>query len=241
VKAVTLPKPVVKRHDRFFVVRDDLLEGGTKIRGAAAVFDAMPDIDEFVYGGGTAYGHAQIALSRACRLRGKKFTMFLAKRKKLHPYTQRAVDEGCNLIQLDFGMLSVTRARAREYAAARDNCAEIPIGLNTPEVVAAIARDARRTGLNPREVWCACGSGTLARALKVAWPDADIHGVSVGHKLTDDERGDTILHRCELPFAKSAKKEDMPPYPSVPNYDAKVWSIAQELAQDDAVIWNVAK
>jgi cysteine synthase len=200
----------------------------------------MPEATEFVYGGGTAYGYAQIALAIACTEYGKKFTMFLAKRKKLHPYTQHAVDCGANLIELDFGMLSVTRARAREYAASTPGCVEVPLGLNTPEVIEAIGTDARRIDRVPTEVWCACASGTLARALHWAWPDAEIHGVCVGHKPTADEAGTTILHQHPRKFQQDVLKECAPPYPSVPNYDAKVWQFAQRFASDDALIWNVA-
>jgi len=235
------PTPVVERHGRFFVVRDDVIEGGTKLRAAEALFASFKDVDEFVYGGGTAYGYAQIALAIACKKHGKKFTMYLAKRKKLHPYTQRAVDIGCNLIEVKMGMLSVTRARAREYAANTPRCAEVPIGLNTPEVIKAIAEDARRIKMTPREVWCASGSGTLARALQAAWPTATVHGVSVGHKLTDAEAGSTVVHRHSRKFEQPVLQEYAPPYPSVPNYDAKVWEFANKYGADDALIWNVAR
>lgn len=115
------------------------------------------------------------------------------------------------------------------------------MGLNTPEVIDALAAAARRTNRRPKEVWCAAGSGTLARALKKAWPNADVHAVCVGHKLTPDEAGDSILHVHPLKFAQVPKKEDLPPYPSVPNYDAKTWAVACELGRDGALIWNVAK
>jgi hypothetical protein len=231
-------KPVVVKHDGFFVVRDDFIEGGTKFRGAQALIDSMPDIDEFVYGGGSAYGFAQIALAKACQDNGKKFTMFLAKRKVLHPCTARAVHFGCNLIDVKMGMLSVTQSRARKYVEEHERSAIVPMGLDYQPCIDAVAEAAHSIGKRPKEVWCAAGSGTLARALKQAWPSADVHAVSIGHKLSERERGQSIIHDYDRPFNRPSRIK--PPFPSVQNYDAKAYEVMLAEGSKGALFWNVA-
>jgi hypothetical protein len=50
----------------------------------------------------------------------------------------------------------------------------------------AIAEAALTTGETPEEVWCAGGSGALARGLAKAWPRARLNVVQVGKDLTVD-------------------------------------------------------
>jgi len=236
--------PVVIQHEEFRVVRDDLLPGGTKVRLAKALFDAYPDITEWCYGGGIAYGYAQIALAIACKQYGKDFTMWLAKRKELHPYTKRAVAEGAKLIEVNMGMLSVTKARSREYAAKKDYRMDIPMGLDIEPCLAELERVARELSLHfgapPKEVWTVAASGTLTRGLQRAWPKAKFYAVQVGHKLTDAELGRAELIECPLKFQQKPKKEDLPPFPSALNYDAKLWQYVKKYASKNALVWNVA-
>jgi hypothetical protein len=61
------------------------------------------------------------------------------------------------------------QARAREYS--RQVGARLaPFGVDMPEAIATIAAAARSIGIEPDEVWCASGSGVLARALQVHGP-----------------------------------------------------------------------
>ena len=40
---------------------------------------------------------------------------------------------------------------------------------------------------------------------------------------------------------QEVKEEDMPPFPSVPTYDAKAWKIMREQAKPGSLFWNVGK
>jgi len=239
-----LKDPVVIKHDNFRVVRDDLLPGGTKVRLAKALFDAYPDKTCFAYGGGVAAGMAQVALAQACKQFNKEFHMWLAKRNELHPYTKRAVELGMHLHELKMGMLSVTRARSREFAAAREDCLDIPMGLDIEPCLAELERVGRNVskqlGGDPKECWSVAASGTLTRGLQRAWPKTKFFAVQIGHKLNQADVGRAELIVCPLKFQQKPKKEDRPPFPAVPEYDQKAWKYMKEMACRNALFWNVA-
>jgi hypothetical protein len=65
----------IEQHDGFYVLRDDLLVGGTKSILMSSIDN--PNITEFVYAT-PVYGGFQIALSAYCQSVGKKTTLFCA-------------------------------------------------------------------------------------------------------------------------------------------------------------------
>ena len=76
-----IPAPVVEHIDGVYVVRDDLIPGGTKRSFADQL---IPPGSEVVYTS-PAYGGAQIAIAHAAAERGAKATIFCAKRSQPHP------------------------------------------------------------------------------------------------------------------------------------------------------------
>ncbi|MBX9883569.1 MAG: PLP-dependent lyase/thiolase [Novosphingobium sp.] len=159
--------PIVREHAGVRVVRDDLFPGGTKARFLPVLFR---DAAEVVYAS-PAEGGAQTALATVAAQLGKRATIFVAKRAKPHPRALMAKRLGAKVLQVDPGYLNVVQARARAYAAAR-GARLAPFGVDMPEAIDAIASAARATGEEPDEVWCASGSGVLARAIARAWPHA---------------------------------------------------------------------
>mmetsp|Transcript_12603 Transcript_12603/g.27015 ORF Transcript_12603/g.27015 Transcript_12603/m.27015 type:complete len:123 (+) Transcript_12603:365-733(+) len=93
----------------------------------------------------------------------------------------------------------------------------------------------------PRRLWLACGSGVILRALGSVWPKAKFGVVQVGKTIYDDicEGLDFTLHVAPERFAEPASEP--PPFPSVTNYDAKVWQFVDALAENGDVVWNVGK
>jgi hypothetical protein len=231
------PKPVVEEHEGIFVVRDDLIGGGSKMRFADYLISSRADIEEWVYGSSSAGGYAQISLARLCTMYGKKAVIFMADRavENRHPYQIRAIEEGADMRWVPNGMLNVTERRAKDYVMDDPLTRKIlPIGLNHPTVVASIVRVAQGMNVSPKEVWSVGSSGTLTRGLQAAWPDADFHCVSVGHW---GDFGRATVHRCDIPFAVAAKI--LPPFPSAKSYDAKAWEFIKRHAQKGALFWNV--
>jgi hypothetical protein len=217
-----------------FVVRDDLFPGGTKARFMGRFFDYA---EEAVYAS-PAEGGAQTALATVARQLGKRATIFVARRLKPHPRALEAARLGARVIPVEPGYLSVVQARAREYCA-RTGARLVPFGVDTLEAIEAIATAARTIAVEPDEVWCAAGSGVLARGLAMAWPGARRHVVQVGRKLEASGVPGARIHEYPLPFGREAKSK--PPFPSDPHYDAKAWELcAARKGLGRVLFWNVA-
>ncbi len=228
-----MPAPVVIEHEGIHVVRDDLAGGGTKARFMVKLFS---DADEVVYAT-PAEGGSQSALAWAARATGKRATLFVAKRAVPHPRALMAKALGATVYQVTPGYLNVVRKRAQDYCAAT-GAVHAPFGLNTPEAIQTIADAARATCLDPDEVWCASGSGVLARSLAAAFPRARLHVVQVGRALTADDVAGATIHVHPLAFGQTCKTH--PPFPSDPHYDAKAWEIAKARRGAGLVLfWNV--
>jgi hypothetical protein len=239
------PEPVLKMHEDYIVVRDDLLGAGTKVRGIDYLIGHMPEFKEtkeWVFGSCPATGYAQISLPVVCSKYDKKAVLFMAERKRenLHGYQVKGLSLGADYRWVPNGMLNVTQKRAKDYV--NENSTEralLPLGLEHPSVIGSFIKVARALPLNPKEVWSVGSSGTLNRSLQLAWPDAEIHVVSVGHNMKEREIGRAIYHRSELKFDRPVKPEDAPPFPSAPTYDAKAWKFVRKLASPGAMFWNV--
>ena len=115
----SFPKLVIEEHEGFYVVRDDLLEGGSKRRFVDRLIreEIKKGAEEFVYGGCPANGYAQLSLTLQAKVYDKKAIFFMAKRSldNLHPYQKQALEYGADIRWVPNGMLQVTKARAREY------------------------------------------------------------------------------------------------------------------------------
>lgn len=227
-----LPAPVIDTVEGIQVVRDDRIPGGTKRRVLEPLVAAAP-ATEFVYAS-PAYGYAQIALAYSCAAAGKAATVFVAKRKTMHPRTAEAKAAGARIVEVPHGYLSNVQAKARAYA--ENTGAELlPFGLDTPEFINGLSRVARALPVEPFEVWSVAGSGVLTRALQQAWPEAVFHAVRIGH---DPDGGCATIWRAPERFEQPARHR--PPFASCDNYDAKAWRFIRKWARPGALFWNVA-
>ena len=103
----------------------------------------------------------------------------------------------------------------------------------------SIARAAASLSMAPDEVWCAAGSGVLARGLARAWPGAKRHVVQVGRALYVADVAGAAIHEYPVPFGREARTRA--PFPSDPHYDAKAWEqCAARRGPGRVVFWNVA-
>lgn len=228
-----MTRPIVREHGGVLVVRDDLFPGGTKARFLPGLFEG---IGEAVYAS-PAEGGAQTALATVARTLGKRATIFVAARARQHDRTLEAARLGACIVPIRPGHLSVVQARARTFAKER-GARLVPFGVDLPEAIGLLAHAARVTGLEPEEVWCAAGSGVLARSLAMAWPNARRHVVQVGRTLKPSEVAGATIHVHPLPFSETARTA--PPFPSDPHYDAKAWEqCAARRGPGGVVFWNV--
>lgn len=225
-----LPTPKSEKHAQLIVVRDDLLPGGTKRRFVQPLFEKHAEV---VYAS-PAEGGAQLALAHSAKAAGKLATLFVPKRNVMHPKTAMARELGAQVFEVEAGRLSVLQARAREHAA-KAGAYLMPWGADMPEAREAIAEAARSLQLKPLEVWCAAGSGTLTRALQLAWPEARHVVVGVG---AETNPGKARVIKSPLQFGQQVA--GAVPFPSCRHYDAKALLVALRLARPGALFWNVA-
>ena len=238
------PDPVIKMHDDIHVVRDDLLNAGSKVRFVDHYIKTLPEnVKEIVFGNCPATGYAQISLPIVCKKYGKKAVLFMAERSlyNLHEYQIRGLTEAADYRWVKMGMLTVTKKRARDYVAENpQERVELPLGLEHPTVLGSIIKVARKhITCDPSEIWTVGSSGTLNRGLQLEFPETPINVVQVGHSMTDRELGRAIHWKSPYKFANPIKDYEAPPFPSAPTYDAKAWPFVKKYGQKGALFWNV--
>jgi len=243
------PHPVLEEHEGVVVVRDDLIKHGSKVRFADFLighYEPTAHIKEWVYSA-PATGYAQISLPAVCSRYGKSVVIFMADRDRnnLHDYQRRGMEAGAIYKWVKMGMRAVTEKRAKDYVSEDPSTRMlIPMGLDHITVLASVARVARSLPIKPDFVWSALSSGTLSRGMQSAWPEAEFHGVSVGHRPTPRESGRAKVYHSKYAFDRPVVPSEMPPFPSAPTYDAKVWSVMQEWRKSTSpkgtvLFWNV--
>jgi threonine dehydratase len=239
-----LPVPVVRTHDEYLVVRDDLLPGSTKRRGLMAYVQQHSQYNEFVYAS-PCEGYAQLGLAHACHDLGRQATVFVPERsaRGLHLLSQQAEQLGANIIQVRHGRQSNLKFRAEEYCRATKGAHLVAFGCDHPVVITAIKDAALSVLLErpPTEVWCVASSGVLTRGLQAAWPHAKHYAVEIGHSPTREQLGKATAFKSAYEFSQDCPEAERPDFESSVTYDAKAWSILQERASDGALFWNVGK
>jgi pyridoxal-phosphate dependent enzyme len=226
--------PVVEEHHGVLVVRDDLFPGGTKARFIPKLFDHA---NEVAYAS-SAEGGAQCALAYVARDMGKQATIFTSERADPHPRQFEATRLGANVVSVKPGYLNVVQARARQYCRA-SGATLAPFGMRVPGCIDVIADAARQIGCTPRQVWCAAGSGTLATALRRAWPYAEHHVVQVGHTVINADVAGAVVHVYPRKYSWAVTMTT--PFPCDPHYEAKAWEICQakRACSGLVIFWNV--
>ena len=225
-----LPDPVIDQHNGIYVVREDLIPGGTKRRAIASLF--TDNQHEYVYPS-PVWGYAQVALAHAAQDHDKHATIFCAAHAVRKPLTLEAARLGAGIHEQRPGYMSVVRARAREYCH-REGAQLLPFGLDDPRFIEALAAVARALPIVPAEVWSVAGSGVLTRALQMAWPDAAVHAVRIG---AEPNAGRATVYEAPERYEDNARTP--PPFPSCGNYDAKAWQFILKHASPGALFWNL--
>ena len=230
----------IEEHYGIQVLRDDLLEGGTKSILIENIIRQHPHAKEFVYSS-PVYGGFQIALSLYCSKIGKSATIFCAKRKIKHPNTLRCIRAGAKIVEVSPGYLSVVEKRAEDYCAKRPDCVKIVFGANTPENIETITKRATKVieklGREPDEIWVAVGSGTIVQGILGAVKKAKVFGVQVGAEVNIKHPQLKII-KYPLPFEEESKIEV--DFPSMPNYDRKALEVCLRRHKGKHVLfWNV--
>jgi hypothetical protein len=224
LRSTTPIKFHIAAHDRFFVLRDDLLPGGTKYRGLINFLETIPD-KEIAYAG-TVMGYGALALAHACNTLGKTAHIVIAG-ESTHPMIERLGVAGARL------HLSPRATIERLHEQAKTlNARCLPPGFATPEFEMSLAESLRSVDVSTYpEIWSVAVTGTVSNALRRAFPDKIIRTVSVVKSTQGDYQAPEKYHQ-------SAKSP--PPWPACPHTDAKLWQSAQKHATPGTLLWNTA-
>jgi hypothetical protein len=235
--------PTVYNHEGINVVRDDLIGYGSKARFGALFVQTCPT-DAIVYVAPRT-GYAPVSLAELCKRYGKQLILFAPAAKEPSHHQLKALEAGAEMRFVKIAAMSVLNKYARDFAEANGHTFA-PFGLAHPLVISAIVNTCERltrTWGEPSEVWTVISTGVLARGLMIGWPNAKFHCVAVARNIKGGEAGRAAVYSSPHPFTKPLPAKDLPPWPSVPTYDAKLWPFLRERnpkPEDKVWVWNVA-
>lgn len=248
-----------KSGKQFNVIDDSVLEAGTKQRALAELlvnihndyYDKYGTMVEFCYvGPSNAVG--QYALAYVASLLGYKVKLFLVGKPT-------EISKKSKLAKANIKYLNANMAIAEEIGKQWENENKksrklIEFGLDFPgykdKLVESIksAWDNRDNKDNikddPKRMFVPCGSTVLINTLYKVFPNTKFFAVRVGKSIWPDQLDMTrttiidYIKETNITFAKDARI--MPPYKSIPTYDAKVWEMAIKYGESGDYIWNVS-
>lgn len=215
--------PIIQKINNISIVRDDLLDGGSKSIIADYIIKQNIEKEEFVYAT-SVFGGFQIALSIYCKKYNKQAIIFTARRKSKHKNTLLCEKLGATIIEVFPSYLTVIQSRAKKYCENNPDSVLINFGaLDHVDILGKwISTVINIFEKEPDEIWCSVGSGTLLSAILRNTSFSNIIGVQVGRDVCiDDER--LILIKYSKPFSVESSFDC--PFPSNPNYDRKAFEI----------------
>ena len=227
----------IEKYNGVYVLRDDLLPGGTK---SILMEDILPpEYDEYVYAS-PVYGAFQLALSVWCKENNKKATIFCPKKKERHYLTERVMKEGGKVVEVPYGYMNVLKKRASDYCK-ESGALLLEFGASGEKSVELIAERMKRVikklGKEPDEIWCVVGSGTLVEGILKGTTKSKVIGIQVGkeYKKTHER---LLVVKYPMDFSKESKYKA--PFPSIKNYDLKAWEYCIKYKKSkDVLFWNV--
>jgi hypothetical protein len=229
------PNPVVIEHEGVLVVRDDLTVG-TKTRAGDLLMSKVK-ANTLVYCQ-PRVGLAGVSLCDvAQRHPEKKIVLFMPSSKKISVHQACCIERGATPIFERIAAMPNLNLYAKKWAT-ENNAYFIPLGLKHELATAAIVH-AASTIPEPDEVYVAISTGVLSRALQIAWPNAKFTCVAVARNLKAGELGRADVISEPLDFPQTEKAENLPPFPTVNSYDAKVWKWIPKNTGRRILMWNV--
>lgn len=232
--------PKVEVHDGFNVVRDDYMVG-SKCRFGDYLMSTVKE-DTIVYVQ-PRKGLAGVSILEAAKRYNKRVVLFMPASKRISDHQACCIERGAIPKFRRIAAMPNLNKMAKEYAEQVGGFF-VPLGLYHPLVIAGVVRVAdniTKAYGEPNEVWCAISTGVLSRGLQIGWPNAKFYSVAVARNLKAGELGRSDVISDPLPFLKNEKKEWWPPFPTVWNYDAKVWKYMKHKGSEGAWMWNVGK
>lgn len=254
------PPIVIDQVQQFYVVRDDLLPGGSKQRACGPLLENYFDSGfSFFYYASPFAGFAQVALAYTCQQMKLNCHIFCemdptqSYEGAMHEFTLLAKSYGAKITMVK--TLAEGELGAQLASQAHQGSVKIPLGFDCDEFKDAFEveircewnRLKRHLKLTPKRLWLPVGSGTLASVFqKVLKSETELNCVNVRVLPSSDERIQRLVQNSCLkmyttPESFHQKVSLEPQVPSNAHYDAKVWQFLKRFGQKGDVWWNVAR
>jgi len=232
--------PVVQEMDGYHVVREELIDVGSKARFGELLFSKIKET-EVVYVQ-PRYGFAGVSLSMLAKMYRKNLTLFMPASKVISEHQAYAIEQGAVPMFHRVAAMPNLNRIAKKYADEQ-GAFFIPFGLRHELVTAMIVKtcdDLITAYSQPKELWCAISTGVLCRGLQIGFPDSEIHAVAVARNLKAGEAGRAKIRSHHLDFHRAVEKTVKIPFDSASNYDAKAWQYMLQWGSKGSWFWNVA-
>jgi hypothetical protein len=230
------PELKIEKFNDFNVIRDDILPGGTKTRGAYNLIKNLKEKN--IYYAGPSQGVAQVALGVLCKEFGKN--AFMVYSSNYTEMSARAEKYGVKLIKSGRNLVK-TQELAKKIVEAKKNSFLLPFGLDSIEfnyyLICALKSVVK---IEPKRLWLVAGSATLLHCLYFVFPTTYFMVVSVGKKIYWDNIDPSRTRIFKSSYEFSEPTTLLPPYNSVSTYDAKIWEFVLKHGGKNDYIWNVA-
>lgn len=195
---------------------------------------------------GPSTGYAQIALAYVCKMMGKNAILFLdCTKKDKAPLTDIAKKFGAVVHyfnpKIKEKRLQYTVKQATQWHKQHKDSFILPFGLNNENAI-KLYSDAFQglKKLKPKRLWVVAGSGLIFTSLSRALPNTKLMIVQVGKKIWADQL-EGINHQLFISKYKFKENvKEIPPYDTLLNYDAKVWSFILKYGKEGDYVWNTA-
>ena len=232
-------QPIVTEHEGVRVVRDDHMTG-SKCRFADLLMQNTEE-DTVVYVQ-PRFGLAGVSIIETAKRYNKKVVLFMPSSKKISNHQAVCIERGAEPRFARIAAMPNLNKYAKEWAE-KNGAKFVPLGLKHELVTACAVRvveNIREVHGDPGHVWFAISTGVLGRSLQIGWNKSQHHGVAVARNLKAGEAGQATIDSEPLAFTVNEKKHNMPPFPTVGNYDAKVWKyIPKGRPEENHWMWNV--
>lgn len=231
--------PHVQEHEGIMVVRDDMVNG-SKCRFADLLVQGIKE-DTLVYVQPRT-GLAGVSILNVAKRYNKKVVLFMPSSKEISHHQAVCIERGATPKFRRIAAMPNLNKIAKEWAD-KNGAKFIPLGLKHELVVACAARVAMNITENcypePDVCFVATSTGVLVRGLQIGWPNTKFFAVTVARNMKTGELGRAEVIIEPRDFQQQESKQNLPPFPSVNTYDAKVWKYAKQAKEinPDASIW----
>jgi hypothetical protein len=237
-----LPNIVIEKHEGINVVREDLvLKGGTKTR-AGEFLISQTKKETLVYVA-PRVGYAGIAIMELAKIYNKEVIFFMPACKEISDHQSIIISmKPKNVEFVRIAAMPNLNIIAKKYAD-KNGYTFIPFGLNHPYTIAGFVKACENILENhdePEEMWSVVSTGVLTRGIQIGFKNTIMKGVAVARNMKQGELGRTSIISEPLAFLSNEKKENLPPFNTIPSYDGKAWKYIPKNTERNIWFWNVA-